>query len=94
LGCRLNHGPLGGNWYNARYGCQRRTVDGGPYTLSGFPIPAKGDSLVVLYTVPGETSTNAVAISDGNNVWHIEENGQIVDGQWPPDTKLDWSCLV
>src|SRR5579872_3543018 len=48
---------------------------------------------MVIYKNPAESSTNAIAIADGNNVFHIEENGQIVYGAAPPDTRLNWSCL-
>lgn len=54
-----------------------------------------GQSVMVLYIDPSQTSNNAVVISDGNNAWHVEENNQIIPGNGvaPPDSQLNWNCL-
>ncbi len=87
-------------WYNIRYPISPAMLggtvgaNGGQYVYPVTPGGScAGESLVLLYTNPAETSTNAVAIADGNNAWHIEENGEIVYGAAPPDADLNWSCL-
>ena len=66
------------------------------YTIStGETGTCMGQSVMVLYTNPAESSVNAVAIGDGNNAWHVEENNEIIPGNGaaPPDADLNWSCL-
>ncbi|HEY5038596.1 MAG TPA: hypothetical protein VIJ93_05935, partial [bacterium] len=68
---------------------------------SGFGLTngytCKTWSVMVLYTDPAQTTDNVVALADGNNVWHIEDDGgvgpvSIKYGQAPTDTLLDWTC--
>lgn len=91
-------------YYNIRYGINPSWITGGggggsqtTYTVntSANPNTCKGESLMVLYTNPTETSMNYVSIADGNNAWHAEENNTITAGNGvaPPDAQLNWSCM-
>ncbi len=91
-------------YYNIRYGINPSWISGGggggsqtTYTVntSANPNTCKGESLMVLYTNPTETSMNYVSIADGNNAWHAEENNTITAGNGvaPPDAQLNWSCM-
>ncbi|HJT24284.1 MAG TPA: hypothetical protein VJ873_06885, partial [bacterium] len=90
-------------YYNMRYGINPTWITGGggsgsqsTYTISTSETGScKGQSLMVLYTNPAETSVNYVSIADGNNAWHVEENNLVLPGNGtaPPDANLNWSCL-
>ena len=90
-------------WYNMQYDLNGSWFTGGgaggsvnTYTISTSETGGcVGQSVLVLYTNPAETSTNAVAIGNGNNAWHIEESNVINPGNGgaPPDADLNWSCL-
>ncbi len=89
-------------WYNVRYGLNPSLLTAGgtngsqtAYTAntSANPDTCEGLAVMVLYTDPSQTSTNAVAVADGENAWHLEDNAAIAYGGPPPDAQLDWSCL-
>ncbi len=89
-------------FYNIRYPIDPSTLTGGgasgsqtAYAIntSANTDICKGLGLLVLYTDPAQQTTNAVALADGENAWHLEDNGVAVFGTAPPDTQLDWSCL-
>ena len=55
-------------------------------------------SIVVLYDDPSVTSTGVVDLSDGNQAWHIEDDGgnpgavSVKYGQAPTDAIQNWNC--
>jgi len=86
-------------YYNMRYSLSPSWISGSgtsTYTIATSESGScQGQSLMVLYTNPAETSMNYVSIADGNNAWHVEENNMIIPGNGvaPPDADLNWSCL-
>src|SRR5579871_2544615 len=86
-------------YYNMRYSLSPSWISGAgtsTYTISTSETgTCAGQSLMVLYTNPAQTSVNYVSIADGNNAWHVEENNLILPGNGvaPPDADLNWSCL-
>ncbi len=85
-------------YYNVRYALNPSwisTAGQSTYTVStsANSDSCQGLALMVIYKNPSQATTNAIAIADGNNAWHIESNGVVVYGAAPPDTKVNWNCL-
>ena len=97
------------DWASGRWGVPTADI-GGPGTTNytadfntGFPDANNGSNrftlrtftIMVLFIDPAQiANTNAVAINDGNNVWHIENDGTLhaLYGAVPPDSRMNWSC--
>ncbi len=89
-------------WYSVKYPINPSQITGGgtlgsetAYLLNVTSVPdyCQGYALLVVYTDPAQSTNNVVALADGENVWHLEDNGQVAYGGPPPDAQLDWSCL-
>ena len=90
-------------YYGMRYGLNPSWIQpgGGSGSQNAYPISESesgtcvGQSLLVLYLDPSQTSENYVSLADGNNAWFVELNNTILPGNGvaPPDADLNWSCL-
>ncbi|HET9869000.1 MAG TPA: hypothetical protein VFR02_00685, partial [bacterium] len=96
------------SWDGARFGLDPSRITGiggGPNQLkynASFSLTngysCRTWTLVVLYDDPSVTTMGVVDLSDGNQVWHIEDDGgnpgavSIKYGQAPTDAKQDWNC--
>ena len=99
-GAGVTYGGYPNTFYNIRYPISTTLLGGAAGSGGAQEVysvtpggSCVGESLVELYTNPAVTSNDAVAIADGNNAWHIEENGEVAYGAAPPDADLNWSCL-
>jgi hypothetical protein len=91
----VSYSPWTQTWYSIRYGVSPGSLNTGVNTIvtTANPDTCEGLGLIELYKNPAESTNNVVDIAEGEFAWHYEENGQVLYGYAPYDTRMDWSCL-